>query len=143
MENTVRALAQNASSDRSRIVMEAGTFVTAQEAISKFINISNQSPSPNVLQIRHERPANYNNIRNNTYRQNAYRPAPNNFNRGRSNNYRGNRGGNFSQYGRGSNGRNRNNFNNRPSFIRYLEENVEESGNQQGPRQAQLGTLSE
>lgn len=88
---TVKALANNAISDKAKIVMEARTFKTTQEALTKFVGISpEETGEANVLFTRGNYKGQnfrgYNN-RNNNYRgNNGFRGR----NRGYYNNYNGN-----------------------------------------------------
>lgn len=112
-ETTVKALSKNASLEKTRWLMEAGTFNNVQEVITKFINSNSQTADANVLNFRGnnkfnngfrgQRHYNYYNNRNNfTNPRNSQthgrgRGNFNNFNRG--NRFRGNsfREGNYSQ----------------------------------------------
>lgn len=64
---TVKALKTNAQSERIKLVMEAGTFVTCQEALTKFVNITSEATSSTVLFTRQHRAnrGHYNRGRNN------------------------------------------------------------------------------
>lgn len=147
-ESVVKALSQNANTEKARIVMEAGSFGTVEEAINKFININ-----PNITgntNIYHFRGINRGN--NNFTRFSRYN------NRGRLSNYNGNRNRNQIQnnnytnnnnhnsrgrgyYWRNNQGRNqRGNLSGSPRHIRQYD--VEhDSENQPVPQQDRLGEI--
>lgn len=111
VENTVRAFSQNVTSERVRLIMEAGTFSSVQETITKFVNVSSLAPSSaNIFQFRQN---NFHNARrhfrgtgprNNNYNQHfdrSFNRYSNSYNRN-SNNF-GNNINNYREQFRGSN----------------------------------------
>lgn len=131
-EKTVEALSKNINSDRAKLIIQAGTFNTVQEAITKFITNSTENTS-NILHFRHNRQLN-------NYRQNdrQYRYRGTNTRRQTSN-----RNSNYHwQSNQRARGRGNNNFRfsyrgqNRPIRTYTTEQNSE---NQSGPQQARLG----
>lgn len=136
-EHVVRSLSKNANSEKTQIVMEAGTFNTVRDAITKFVNVdsNSQASTSNVL----------------FFRQNSrgYGRNNNNNNRGRGQNYnnydqrqnnRGRRGrGNYNNRYNGNNGY-RVNYqrNNYTRAVRATGLNTE-AGNESDPQQVRLG----
>lgn len=66
---TIKALTKNAASEKTRLVMEAGTFKTIDEAITKLVSITSEpTEKPNIFyskQVRNKRYNNYQSYRNN------------------------------------------------------------------------------
>lgn len=159
-ENVVKSLSQNANSERVRIVMEAGSFGTVQEAVAKFVNVNPSSGASNVFYVRQRGNNNFNRNCNNHRSRANFRS---NYNRGQNSNYRHNRGNNFSNgnyfsnrnnFSYGNNFSNRNNFSNNNNLlhnnfrgnnkynqraIRHYETQDDQPENQPGPQQGRLG----
>lgn len=138
VEATARAVSQNASSEKARLVVEAGTFSTVQELVTKFVNITPQpTSSSNIFYVNQNRQFRHSgNWRSRGQQNVAYRHNGNNnagYSRGRP--YRGNR-----TY-RGNNHRNNavaGRYNNRN--VRYTETETD-SENQSGPQRVRLGEM--
>lgn len=138
--SAVKALRQNASSEKVKMLMEAGTFRNLNEAVDKFVTLSttetpNNSNNATINYMNRRqgsdgyRSRRYNNrgYRKNNYQSNSYNYRPNN-RRGY-----GNRG-----YYRSNDNRRGNNR--RPNHVRYIdaETHGSNSGNQSGPQQILL-----
>ena len=137
---TVKSLAKNSTSEKTKIIMEAGNFSSIQEAISKFVSVESE-PNGNVFVLKNSQ--SYNNKRFN-----------NNYIRGRGR--YGNNNSNFSnhQYQRGGyrNNNYRNQFQNNRQNQRQNTRNVrlcgtqdeasqENQGNQSPPQRERLGDM--
>lgn len=148
---TIKALKTNSNSDKIQLVMEAGTFNSCQEALTKFVNISSEATSSTVLFTKnYTRGGNRGQFRgrgnfaNNNYRQNSNCGSPrsyqsnndhgyqnNNYRRYNNQNYRGNQTQDF----RGR--RNQNQRGRQNPHIRYL--NEDNSENQQDTQLGPMG----
>ena len=112
--------------------MEAGSFNTIQDAVTKFVNVNSSANTANVLNFRQNRNF-YRQNRESNFRQNYRQP---------------NRGNNYNRRARGSRGRfnsnnrqtqyrgNYNNHNNNTRSIRLTEST---SGNETDPSQVRDG----
>jgi len=89
----VKAMTQNCSIDKVKLIMQAGTFTNMNDAISKFVNSCTEITGQSNTVLYYRRGAN------------NYNRGARGYNRGR-NNYHNN-------YNRGSNNNNNNNYNNR------------------------------
>lgn len=85
----VKVLASNGRSDRTKLIMEAGSFDTVQDAIAKFVTVDTDSTPANVLYAR--RNARYFGDNNNSRRGNFNNRGNNNNNNNYA--YRGNSNG--------------------------------------------------
>lgn len=133
-DTTVKALSRNATSERTRLIMEAGTFTTVQEAITKLVSITNETNNnASVLYAKPFRPYNNSNNFSNQYRgpQNR-RPVSNN---GQHRNY-GRHSSNYpKRHFRSNSRRYTNNNNSSERHVRVCQgENTNSSGNESFPQ---------
>lgn len=133
VEATVRALGQNANSEKARLVVEAGTFTAVQDVVAKFVSVDASKNEAYVFYVKHNR--NFDNNRRNF--------------RGRGHNYAYNAHNTYrrGQHGRGrhirasyNNNGNRGRIHNRFGSVRYYGTEQEQE-NQSGPQQARLGEI--
>lgn len=138
-EQVVKSLSVNSNTEKSRVVMEAGTFNSVQEAVTKFVDVNTAASSntPHVLFTRAFR-------RNNYYRGGGRRHYDNNY----RNNYRQSCNNN-SERARRNNRFDSNNENRQRGYrnnqnvvrnVRILGANSNE-GNELHPQQAMLGEM--
>nr|CAH7743112.1 unnamed protein product [Callosobruchus chinensis] len=149
----VRALSTNASSDRAKLIMEAGTFNSTQEAITKFVGISidNNANDQTILYTTRQN--------NRTFFRHSFRGRGDNYhgqnrrfqhdghynnvntqpqhrsfnNRGNHTIYRGNhRGRSFGGY--------RSHRGNNQRFVRTYEADLGIQGNDESPQPGPLGS---
>lgn len=132
---TVKALTKNAASERTRLVMEAGTFTTVQEAITKLVSIESEAGnSANVLYTRQAGNKHYHNrnSRNNVSRQNWSDQRRRQFQNTR-------RGHNFNNFRSNYNYNSARNHQERHVRVCTQEENSQTQGNESFPQQMRLG----
>lgn len=141
-KGAVQAMKANASSERVKLLMEAGNFQTLNEAVDKFVSsataeLTNNSGNASINYIN-RRPFS-NNFRGgrphyrNNYRRNNY------YNNNRQNNSRGSGNRNYyrgNNQRRGNNNNRRNNSN--PVRVTDIDRNDNDQGNLQGPQQIPL-----
>lgn len=142
-KSAVQAMKINASSERVKLVMEAGTFTTLNDAVDKFINSSTfENQNSNTAQINYmrgrgnsSRSRRFNNF--NSYRGNFHRNYNSYYNGSSNSNYRGNRG--YRSNNRGNNNNRRYN-NGRTSQVRVadVERDNLNQGNLTPPQQNRL-----
>lgn len=144
VNEVVRTLSKNANSDKARIVMEAGTFSTLQDALSKFTRITPDTTSSAGVyyykrNYRSDRYNNYNRGRGQHTFNGQYRPNQINQrgsfsqNRARayfSSSHRSNRGNSYQNH--------RGNFRN----VRYASSTEPIAGNDQNPQPVPLGVTN-
>lgn len=129
-ETVVRSFSQNANSEKARLIVEAGSFNTVQEVVTKFVSSAANNPTSNVFYF------NKNFSRSNS-RHNGREQYQNSNSTNRWQNFNGRRG-------RGNRGRNNNprytqfNPNRNSRSIRFYE-SERDSGNQSGPQPVRLG----
>ncbi|XP_039228381.1 putative uncharacterized protein DDB_G0284213 isoform X2 [Drosophila yakuba] len=129
----VKAMTQNCSIDKVKLIMQAGTFTNMNEAISKFVNSCTEITGQSNTVLHYRRGANNNNRGGRGY--NRDRNNYHNYNRGSSYNnnnynYRGGRRG--QNQGRGRVNSNQSNNNNN---VRMLQNTSENSQNPLGNNQ--------
>lgn len=133
-QHAIKAMTTNCSIEKVKRIMQAGTFNTMNDAISKFVGSCTDATgkSDAVLfcrQNRGNRNGNSNRGRNNNGNYNNYK----NYNRNRNNN-RGNRGGGNRGNNNSNRGRSYNNTNNNNNNVRITQGSSE---NQQAPLDTQ------
>lgn len=95
-DQTVKSLSVNTNSERVKIIMQAGTFATSQDAITKFLNVNTNEPQANSVLYTHQNFRTFNNNRSrgrNNYGRQHSRNNNNNF----ANNNNNNTGARFHQ----------------------------------------------
>lgn len=132
VETTVRALSQNASSPKARLIIEAGTFSSVPEILTKLVNVTSNPSEPNVLYLHHNR--NSFNTRQH-FRGRGFQNynTRGQFNRGRRG--RANYNNNNRNFNRGR-GRNPNN-----GYVRFCHESEQGPGNELDPQRSRLGEM--
>lgn len=130
-ETVVRSLSQNANSEKARLIVEAGTFNTVQEVVTKLVNSATNNSVSNVFYSGqnfkrsnnwHNGRGQYQNFNPANRSQNYCHGRRGRSNRGRSNNTR------YPHYS----------FNGRSRSIRFYESG-RDSENQSDPQQVRLG----
>lgn len=138
-ETTVKAFSQNASTEKARIIMEAGTFNTIQDAVTKFVNTSPQSNDVSIFHIK-KNYRQYNNRQFNhghsQFNNRAQQHGRGFVHRGRG--YRGGRGIDRYNNSRYNNYSHYTSHNTQPSSVRFYETH-QNSGNEAPPQQLRLG----
>jgi len=108
----VKAMTQNCSIDKVKLIMQAGTFTNMNDAVSKFVNRCTEITGQSNTVLYYRRGANNNNRGGRGYNR-GRNFNHNNYNRGSNNNSYNNRGGRRGQYqGRGRGNSNHSNNNN-------------------------------
>lgn len=134
-DSLVQSISRNALSERTQVIIEAGTFSDSAEIINKLSSITENGNS-NVSNIfamhKYNHFNKYKNARNHYQSKTNQHSGRNNFNERNKHNYRSKK-----NYNRRYN--NNNNSNNRNKrFVRYLE-----SGNEANPQHSALGGANE
>lgn len=146
-KTAIKAIRQNASSNKVKWLMEAGNFRDLNEVVDKFVSLStaDSTETSNQATINYiNKRQNVNNYRgrrpNNRgyYRRNNYQPNSYNSNY-RSNNHRGSNNRGYYRNNDNRRGNNSFNSNRRTNQVRYLDAGDETaSGNSLGPQQLML-----
>lgn len=140
-----KSLIQNTSSERVKLILQAGTFNSIEEVTSKFLEIDTHSNN-SIMFVKHRNRAPHNFNHNRSFNRNNFQ----NYNNNRSNNIYNNRNNrhnnNYRNNNNGINYRNNNNPNNtrintrRTNFDRNVHFiNSREQGNEEAPLTTQLG----
>lgn len=125
----VKAMSQNCTIDKVKLIMQAGTFSDMNEVVSKFVNSCTDATGMSNTVLHCRQTKNYRgNYRRGNNHNNSYRN--NNYNRGNGR-YRGNPRGRNNSY-RGHNNYNNNNNNNNRNDVRVTQSNSENSENPLG-----------
>lgn len=144
----VKAIRQNASSDKVKWLMEASTFTNLNEVVDKFISLStaetsSTSNNATINYIRRPNVGYYRGRRQNNrgyYRNNDNRRGNNSYNQNyRSNNFRGSNNRGFYRNNDNRRGNNSYNSNRRTNYVRYVNaERDDNQGNLPAPQQVML-----
>lgn len=145
--SAVKAMRKNASNEKVKLLMEAGTFRHLNEAVEKFVSLSNSENSNNSNNAS----INFINKRQNNYVHRGNRRGNRGYRRGgnqwnsynsnyRFNNYQGSNSRGSYRNNDGRRGYHSYNNNRRSNAIRFVDANRDESdsGNRSGPQQLML-----